>query len=285
MATQPLTRITIRASHHALEVLGVLFLEVGVMGIEEDEGCIKVYAESAQQLAELEETLNSYVNSVASTGDGGITWDIEPLDDAWDSVWKQALLPQQITPTFTVRPTHCPPGPPSENTLWFEPETTFGSGEHATTRLAAVALERHLQENPGLRFLDVGTGTGVLAFIAARTGAGRAVGIDTDEVAVRSARRNAELNQLSGSVEIVSGSADALSETFEVVVANINTPILVRNKSAICARVAPRGTLFLTGLLDDDVDEVIAEYATEGVELEVHSSDDGWSLLRGARAI
>jgi ribosomal protein L11 methyltransferase len=212
-----------------------------------------------------------------------MTWEVESVDDAWETIWRQALLPQQITPTYTLRPTHCAPGPPSENTLWFEPEESFGSGEHATTRMAAVAVEEHLRTHPGLQFLDVGTGTGVLAFIAAKTGARRAVGVDTDEVAIRSAQRNADLNDLTSEVEILSGGAEAVTDTFEIVVANINTDVLLSCKEAICARVCPGGTLFLTGLLDEDVQEVCIAYATEGIDLDPIASDDGWTLLKGLR--
>lgn len=283
MADKSLTRLRVRASEQALEIIGGLLMEVGAGGLEEEEGCITAYADSEEKLHRLVETVEGYAGGIAGSEDGVITWETEAVDDVWETMWRQALLPQQITPTYTLRPTHCAPGPPSENTLWFEPEVSFGSGEHATTRMAAVAVEQHLRDHPGLQFLDVGTGTGVLAFVAVKTGASRAVGVDTDEVAIRSAQRNADLNDLTTRVEILTGGAEAVADMFEVVVANINTPVLLSCKEAICARVAPGGTLFLTGLLDEDVQEVCIAYATEGIDLDPVAASEGWSLLKGIR--
>lgn len=278
-----LIRLTVTAPEPDLEVIAALLFEAGAGGLVEEEGSLVVYTEGRKQLADFRATLHGYRNGKDDSSKSAIRWSLDLPNSDWQKTWQRALGPERVSPTFTLRPTHCPRGPSDENTLWFAPAASFGSGQHPTTRLMATAVEEWVTSRPGASFLDVGTGTGVLAFIAARVGAGQIVGVDTDEIAAKSAMENARLNDLSERVQIKNCGASSLSESFDLVAANINTHILLPEAAAIAARVAPLGTLLLTGLLDEDVKDVTSAYEAHGLALSPQKSMQGWSLLCGER--
>lgn len=202
-----------------------------------------------------------------------------PADGAWTTAWLDALGPVRLTDEFVLRPTRCQPAPEGEATLWYEPAACFGSGEHPTTCLAARALQRELRARaPGATVLDVGTGNGVLCLVAARCGAS-AVGIDIDAMAVDAARRNAELNQLSSRCTFSTTPVDGVEGRYDVVVANIDAPTLCSLARSLSEHLAPGGSLLLTGLLEEQADELSSAFAPLGIELGVQERDDDWVLL------
>jgi ribosomal protein L11 methyltransferase len=127
----------------------------------------------------------------------------------------------------------------------------FGSGTHPTTRLCVLLLERHLQ--PGLRVLDLGTGSGILSIVAVRLGAGAVVGLDVDEAAVAAARANTHRNELDGNVQMHIGKADWLQSseepTFDLIVANILADIHLQSiKDGLLDYLSSGGRVILSGM-------------------------------------
>ncbi len=209
--------------------------------------------------------------------------EVEPADDDWQSKWLDALEPQHITATFVLRPTSRRPAPAGERTIWFEPSATFGAGSHATTRLAASALEQRALDDPGRRLLDVGAGNGILCLVALSSGAAEAVGVDTLELAAAACRANAELNDLSERVTSIWGGVENVSETFPWVVANIDARTLGTIASELAQRVQAEGRLWLTGLLDEDADVLARLYGSLGLVETERTSLEGWTLLEFTR--
>jgi ribosomal protein L11 methyltransferase len=275
--------LRVRAASEDLEVIAASLFDAGAGGLVEEEDSIIVYTEGRTQLAEFQAALCTLKEQMGERSREPITWSVDIPTNDWQKKWQSALGPERVTPTFTLRPTHCSRGPDDEETLWFQPAASFGSGQHATTRLAACAVEEWVLENPGSSVLDVGTGTGVLAFIAAKLGARPVLGVDIDDLATQSALENARLNDLRDHVQIRKGTAESVIECFDLVVANMNTHILLPAAAAIAARLKPGASLVLAGLLDEDVPEVTGMYGTHGVALSVRETLDGWSLLVGRR--
>ena len=173
------------------------------------------------------------------------------------------MKPERLTDTLLIQPVHSPDPDPGVRVLRYYPELAFGTGGHATTRLAARAVEAEVQAKPGAALLDVGTGNGVLAMVGLLAGASEAVGLDIDENAVRAATANAELNGLEDRARFLTLPLGELDATFPLVVANIDAPTLLALAGAL-ARCTVDGVSTNVPLHQEVLAE--ADFAEGGVD-------------------
>ena len=166
--------------------------------------------------------------------------------------------------------------------LELDPGLAFGTGSHPTTRLCMEWLETHAPT--GLSVLDYGCGSGILAMVAAKLGARQVCGVDIDPQAIESARYNCERNRCNIEYYLPEDFAGAPApQTFDVVVANILSSPLKLMAPMLSSRVAPGGTLVLSGILVRQADEVTAAYAPF-MQMAVWAEHDGWVALTGRSA-
>jgi ribosomal protein L11 methyltransferase len=185
------------------------------------------------------------------------------VGDAWRDAWKDHFEPFWLTQSIAIRPPWSTvfPGPePGKTVLELEPGRAFGTGLHATTSLVAAALEDRRAVFEKGSVLDVGTGSGILALVALSLGAARARGIDVDPDAVLVARENATRNGLAARVDFDTAPLSDVKATYDVVVANIEARVLIPMATEIAARVRPGGLLILSGVLNEQKDEVLRAY-------------------------
>jgi ribosomal protein L11 methyltransferase len=161
-----------------------------------------------------------------------------------------------------------------------DPGRAFGTGHLESTRLCLVALERHVR--PGDAVFDVGTGSGILSIGAKLLGAGDVDAVDIDPTAAEVARENAAVNGVS--VNITAGAIDpaSVTRTYDIVVANISAAANISLAPAFAEAARDGGVLVLSGLLDENVEEVSAAMAPwfEQRHLEV---DRDWALVEFVR--
>ena len=159
-----------------------------------------------------------------------------------------------------------------------EPKMSFGTAHHATTYLMLSLLEQ--EELDGKRVLDMGSGTGVLAILAAKKGAAYVEAIDVDEWAFRNAQENFERNGVS--VTPLLGDASLLTEDkhFDVILANINRNILMRDMGRYAAVLNAGGTLFLSGFYEHDVDALLKVAEGLGLRPVFQKSRNEWTALK-----
>ncbi|MGK3983844.1 50S ribosomal protein L11 methyltransferase [Sorangium sp. So ce136] len=143
-----------------------------------------------------------------------------------------------------------------ERTIVLGPSHAFGDGRHESTRMCLQALASFAPRS-GFRLFDVGSGTGILSIGAAKLG-GEAIGVDIDAAAIAIAADNARRSAVEARVSFATTWPDA---TFDIVVANILRDVLTELAPLIVARLAPLGTLILSGLVSTDVPEIVARYA------------------------
>ncbi|MHB1845077.1 MAG: 50S ribosomal protein L11 methyltransferase [Deltaproteobacteria bacterium] len=185
----------------------------------------------------------------------------ELQDELWAESWKRHFQPISLGRLLVVPPwppwDGLTPGP-GQTRLVLEPGLAFGTGSHETTSLCLRALDEALLARPGARLLDVGTGSGILAIAGLLLGSAGAVGTDNDPVAIRVARENAERNGVVPDLRCA--PLAEIQGTYELVLANILANTLVELSAELCAKVAPGGLLFLSGILAAQADEVAGAF-------------------------
>jgi ribosomal protein L11 methyltransferase len=203
---------------------------------------------------------------------------IDRLEDAdWVSLTQRQFEPMRVGERLWIVPTwHEPPDPRAIN-IALDPGAAFGTGSHPTTRLCLAWLERTVR--PGDSVLDYGCGSGILGIAALRLGAGSAAGVDVDPLALQAAQYNAARNGVR--LEVFDGSAP-LARSARITVANILANPLRMLAPLIAAHTQPGGAIALSGILDDQQDDVAAAYAP-WAGLEPVARDSGWVLLAGRR--
>ena len=185
-------------------------------------------------------------------------------DVDWAVEWRRGFGPQRIGRRLLLQPSwETTEGSSGRIVVTIDPENAFGSGDHETTRLVLRALDRRI--SGGERLLDVGCGSGVLSIAALRLGAASAVALDIDEDAVEVARRNAELNRVSAAFEASAASLTSVEGVYDVVLANIETRVLLDMSDELGARVAPGGFLVLSGILREEREAISAAYRAYGL--------------------
>lgn len=206
----------------------------------------------------------------------------------WSQAWREGLAAVRASERVVVRPSFVPREPgPGEHVLVVDPAQAFGTGHHASTRLALSLLDAELAARAaGAAVLDVGTGSGLLVLAALVLGAGSAVGLDLDPLAAPEARRNARTNGLAAHAHFFTGSLDALAAVaFDVVVANLIRSELLPLLDAICSRhVKASGALVLSGLLAEDLPRIETELERRGLAIcaerrEAEGTDTWLGLL------
>jgi ribosomal protein L11 methyltransferase len=203
----------------------------------------------------------------------------EIADEDWSEGWKRGLGPITVGRVF-IRPSWIAAVPPTgAEEVILDPGMAFGTGTHPTTALCLAALDACLEEEPGANVLDVGTGTGLLAIVARKLGAGRVVATDDDPVALRVAADNARRNDVE--IEFSPAPPGDLDGPFPVVVANILANTLVELAPGIAGQLAAGGTLLLSGILEGQ--EALVEEAYRACGLEKDEGREGrveaWRLL------
>ena len=210
-------------------------------------------------------------------------------EEDWANAWKDYYHVTHIGQRLVIRPSWRDYTPnPHEVVLTLDPGMAFGTGLHPTTRMCLEQIEQHTQ--PGMRVLDVGTGSGILAIAASKLGAAHVYAIDNSSVAVESATANAVMNDLSDRIQVVLGVLDetkaaSMAEQYDLVVANIIAHIIGSIAPQLAQVLAPDGTLIVSGIIEarrhDAEDPLIAA----GLALVEQVKIDDWLALVFRRAM
>jgi ribosomal protein L11 methyltransferase len=196
----------------------------------------------------------------------------------WVQLTQSQFEPIRVSQRLWIVPSwHTAPDPDAIN-LVLDPGMAFGTGSHPTTRLCLEWLERTV--TAGQSLLDYGCGSGILAIAAAKFGAAPVDGVDIDPQAVVAAEANAERNDVSTRFAV---SDQPISRQFDIVVANILANPLKALAPAICGHVCPGGQLALSGILEEQAEELIGIYA-DWLPMHVADTREGWVCLTGQKA-
>jgi len=211
---------------------------------------------------------------------------VEVAEEDWSVAWRKHHRPLRVGPRSWVQPPwEDAPAAPGETRVLIDPGMAFGTGSHPTTALCLERVDELLAATPGGDVLDVGTGSGVIALLAVKLGAGRVCGTENDPIALEAARRGAELNGIrTDRIRWALADPDELPEApYQIVVANILLNTLVELAPAIARKVARGGRLVLSGLLPGQAEEAEAAYAAQGLAPAARAGRDGWVRVELSR--
>lgn len=197
----------------------------------------------------------------------------------WNEVWEKSFSPVIIENYCTIRaPFHPAPAPPLLDII-IEPKMSFGTGHHQTTWLMSKALFGLNLSNKSV--LDVGCGTGILSIIAKKLGAQHVIGIDIDEWSIENSRENRKANGYhKEAIDFYQGTINSIeNDTFDVMLANINKNILLKEISKYAAHLNPGGTLLISGFFENDCPELIAAAEKTALKNTGKELKNEWAIL------
>lgn len=225
---------------------------------------ISVYLEQDDSLEGHRQTINDFLAQLRRQQPA---LDIPPprteviTDCDWNAAWKKEFTPLAVVPDLIIKPTweSYHPGP-NEKVIEMDPGQAFGTGHHASTRLALQLLKPLFADPPPPdTVLDAGCGTGILAMAAALWGAKEIVAIDNDPLAVEATKSNSQRNRLDGIITTDLTPLPELTSAFHVVLANITADVLLEMAVDLVRLVRPGGHLILAGILSGRQEEEISQ--------------------------
>jgi len=199
----------------------------------------------------------------------------------WAESWKRHFKPIRIGPTLLIKPSWSKRrARKGQAVIVLDPGLSFGTGQHPTTAFCLQQLA--LRHDPGKRqsFLDMGTGSGILAIAAAKLGCARVEAFDFDPEAVRIARSNARRNRVLDKMRIRKADLTKLPERgarqYDLVCANLISDLLISHRRRVLSRLKPGGILVLAGILEAEFARVAAAYENAGTRLVASQTGKGW---------
>ncbi len=204
-------------------------------------------------------------------------------DEDWANAWKEHFYVTHIGQRIVIRPSWREYTPePQEIVLTLDPGMAFGTGLHPTTRMCLEQLEQRVQ--PGMRVLDVGSGSGILSLAAAKLGAQSVYAIDNSSVAAQSTIANAALNGENERIQTVQGVLDNqtslhMAGQYDLVVANIIAHIIGGIAPQLAQVLAPHGQLIASGIIEARLHDALDPLQQAGLELIERSMIDDWIVL------
>ncbi len=267
MTYKQLTFIPI--SEETSSILIALLSENGFEGFEEGPDSLKAFI-PADAFNETE------IDAIA--GSLNLEYTVDDIAETnWNARWESGFEPVVIDDFLAIRAHFHEAVPAVKYDIIITPKMSFGTGHHATTYLIAKSME-HLDFN-GKTVFDFGTGTGILAILAEKMGAGEILAIDYDKWSIENSRENLERNHCTHTTLKLAGSATDAGR-FDIILANINRQVILDNIAALKENLIPGGILLLSGLLEDDETIVHEKAGSYGLILREKNLRQGWISLK-----
>jgi len=212
-------------------------------------------------------------------------------EQKWAESWRRHFKPLAFGTALLVKPSWSKRrGRPGQATVTLDPGLSFGTGQHPTTAFCLNELVRLRTRAEGRSFLDLGTGSGILAIAAAKLGYSPVDAIDFDPDAIRIARANARVNAVAGGVRFQMADVKKLSgnpkRRYGLICANLIADLLISERARILRRLAPGGALVIAGILAAEFQQVLRVFQADGMRRVQSRREGEWksATLVPARA-
>ena len=261
------------------EITGGLLWQLDIDGINEFDNGVTVFADSSKNILrnDFEIILNEMISEKLID-----SFSIEEQtfeDKNWNEEYEKNVRIIEVTDRLVIKPSFKEyNSKPGQTIITIDPKMSFGTGEHATTKLVLQLVEKYVK--PGNRVLDVGSGTGVLGISAVMLGASSDIEIDNDEWCLLNGNENVSANHLEDKVEVrLTEIQNVPEKDFDLILANINKHILLDIAENLKQKISSTGTLILSGLLITDEQDIVAKYSSLQFNLIDKSFMDEWCAL------
>lgn len=196
----------------------------------------------------------------------------------WTDAWKSHYRVMRVGQRTVIKPTWLEYTPsPDDLVLELDPGMAFGTGLHPTTRLCLRAIET--SATPGVRALDLGTGSGVLAAAMAKLGAREVVALDIDPIAVDAAAATAQRNGVADRVSVGEGSIEQAEGLYGFIAANIIAAVIIDLAAQLAEALEPGGRLVVSGIIEDRYEEVALSLAAAGLHVRDLLREGDWVAI------
>ena len=195
----------------------------------------------------------------------------------WNEEWEKDFEPVIVDNFCAIRASFHKPVTSVKNEIIITPKMSFGTGHHATTYLMVQAMEQIDFINKSV--FDFGTGTGVLSILAEKLGAKNILAIDIDEWSINNAIENISVNDCS-KIFVEKNEHIPNSQKFDIILANINKNVIMPNLAIMQQQLQMPGVLLLSGLLEQDFDDIHKETEKHNLNLVQKLSKENWICLK-----
>jgi len=254
------------------EILVALLSALGYEGFEQQDMALQAFIPEPQfDGGALDEILRPK----------GLAYSTERIEEKnWNEEWEKNFQPVQVEGFCAIRAHFHAPIPGVIHELVITPKMSFGTGHHATTYMMIQVMKD--LDFQGRRVLDFGTGTGVLAILAEKLGAGQIVAIDNDEWSIDNSMENVAANGCNR-IRVLPSDIIPGDEPFDIILANINKHVILSQLAVMEQQLAPGGVILLSGLLINDIEDIESEAVKNNLTVTLKVTKGGWICLQSEK--
>ena len=265
------------------------YIDDDLMGLKNCETAVTVYIQKDAGGAELWNAAKRGIETLRAADTEGkygrLAVEMKDIrDEDWANNWKQYFKPIEIGEKILIKPSWEPvPAGNTRKILEIDPASSFGTGQHNTTRLCLELIEQHIKE--GDKVLDLGCGSGILSVGAMLLGASHVNAADITDDSIRITRENfakngfAEdtLDAFCGDITTSGRLREKIGADFDLVCANIVADVLIAMSPYFAGFLKEKGRLIVSGIIDERLDEVLETIGSAGFELVEQRNQDDWN--------
>ncbi len=268
------------------------YIDEDLMGLSDCETCVTIYLPQNDQGIDMLLSVRSMLSEMKSTDSENIYGRLEAelsniREEDWANNWKQYFKPLKVGEKLVIKPSWEEYNSDDDRViLEIDPASSFGTGQHHTTRLCLELLEKCV--NKGDRILDMGCGSGILSIGAILLGAENAVAVDIEENAAATAMENALKNNIPaekyttrfGNILSDEKLASDIDDKYDVLTANIVADVLIAMKDYFSRYLKDNGILIVSGIIEERMEEVLSAIDTSGFKRLEINVKDGWAAAK-----
>ena len=265
------------------------YIDQDLLGMAQGDTTVTVYLPDNAQGAEQLVALRAMLAQIHARDDAQLFGTLELTlknvrEEDWANNWKQYFKPFTVGERLLIKPSwELCENPRNRAVLEIDPASSFGTGQHHTTRLCLELLEQLM--HPGDRVLDLGCGSGILSIGALLLGASGATAVDIEENAAATATENARKNHIDptlyrvfcGNVLKDETLCREIGDGYDLICANIVADVLIAMKQLFRQFLRPEGTLIVSGIIMERRDEVLDQLKSAGFALLEIREKEGWA--------
>lgn len=268
------------------------YIDEDLMGLSHCESCVTIYLPEDTQGAETLRMVQDLLRNMKAADVAQQYGRLEAVltgvkEEDWANNWKQYFKPFPVGEKLYIRPSWEQEKPEQGRTvLEIDPESSFGTGQHHTTRLCLELMEQEITEN--CKMLDMGCGSGILFIGGMLLGAKDVFAVDIEENAVRIAKKNAAQNHLPeerytvrcGNVITDAALREEIGSGYDLITANIVADVLKAMAPLFLQFLKKTGTLIISGIIVERKEEVIATMEAQGFVVTDCREKEGWAAVK-----